>query len=191
MRGAARVVPVSAGSVTYVTPSQAVGSQTLKALGGVTGPMQRTCPRDRTPLVAQKVEGVTIDACPKCHGAFFDEGELVRVTGDKELKKYLATVSGKATSQVVCPACGGLMDLDKVEDVELDHCTRCYGVWLDGKELERIGARDPDAPIAGLRNKEMDAEERRFREMPRGGGDGRAAALGYAFRLFAWRLRRR
>ncbi|HWH09141.1 MAG TPA: zf-TFIIB domain-containing protein, partial [Candidatus Thermoplasmatota archaeon] len=85
--------------------------------------MQRTCPRDRSPLAQQKVEGVTVDVCLKCSGAFFDADEVGRATGDKELGRYLARVHGKASSPMVCPACGGLMDLDRVGDVEVDHCT--------------------------------------------------------------------
>ena len=154
--------------------------------------MQRTCPRDRSPLQAQKMEGVTVDVCPKCSGAFFDADELGRVTGDKELARYLAQVHGKANSPMVCPACGDLMDLDKVGDVEVDHCTSCLGVWLDAGEMDRLVARGEDALEAGHDAKAKAAEERRYSAMPRGGaGGGRFGALGDAFRLVAWRLRRR
>lgn len=154
--------------------------------------MKRACPRDRTPLALQQVEGVTIDVCPKCSGAFFDEAELGKVTGDKELARYLSTVHGAATSPMVCPACGHLMDLDRVGDVELDHCTSCLGVWLDAGEMERIVGRAEGALDAGAAQKAKAADERRYREMPRGGaGGGRFAALGQAFRLVAWRLKRK
>lgn len=153
--------------------------------------MQRTCPRDRTPLQQQKVEGVSVDVCPKCSGAFFDADELGRVAGDKELARYLSRVHGKATSPMVCPACGHLMDLDKVGDVEVDHCTSCLGVWLDAGEMDRLAARDEGALDANVQAKAMAAEERRYAAMPRGGGTGRFAALGETFRLIAWNLRRR
>lgn len=153
--------------------------------------MQRTCPRDRTPLVERKLEGVSVDECPKCGGAFFDERELGRATGDKELARYLSTVHGVATSPMVCPACGGLMDLDKVGDVELDHCTSCLGVWLDKGEIDRLGERPEDALASGSEAKERAAEERRYAAIPRGGGGGRFAALGHAFRTIAWKLKRK
>lgn len=153
--------------------------------------MQRTCPRDHTPLVAEKMERVTVDLCPKCGGAFFDKGELGRVVDDKELKRYLDMAHGSATSPLVCPACAGLMDLDKVDDVELDHCMQCHGVWLDGSELERISQRDPEAPLDGTDEKRRAMEDRRYAAMPRGGGGGRFGALGDAVRSVAWKLRRR
>lgn len=153
--------------------------------------MQRTCPRDRSLLAQQKLDGVTVDVCPTCSGAFFDADELGRVTGDKELAKYLAEVHGKASSPMVCPACGGLMDLDKVDGVEVDHCTSCYGVWLDAGEMDRLAERGEGALEAGAAAKAVAMEERRYREQPRGGSAGRFGALGQAFRLVAWRLRRR
>lgn len=154
--------------------------------------MQRHCPRDRTLLVERKLEGVTVDECPKCGGAFFDENELGRATGDKELARYLSTIHGAASSPMVCPACGNLMDLDKVDEVELDHCTSYLGVWLDKGEMERLGARGEDALHAGKEAKARSAEEQRFREAPRGGAaGGRFAALGEAFRNIAWKLKRK
>ncbi|HEX2022572.1 MAG TPA: zf-TFIIB domain-containing protein [Candidatus Thermoplasmatota archaeon] len=153
--------------------------------------MQRHCPRDRTPLAPRKMDGVAVDVCPKCQGAFFDERELGKVTGDKDLARYLSQVHGAASSPMVCPACGNLMDLDKVGEVELDHCTSCLGVWLDAGEMDRLLAREETALDAGADAKARAAEERRYREMPRGGGGGRFAALGQAFRLVAWKLKRR
>ena len=153
--------------------------------------MKRTCPRDRTPLVPQRMEGVTVDACPKCQGAFFDADELGRATGDKALKRYLASVHGVASSPMVCPACGGLMDLDPIDGVEIDHCNVCQGVWLDAGEMDRLVARREDALAARAAEKAKAVEERRYREMPRGGGGGRFAGLGDAFRNIAWALRRK
>lgn len=151
--------------------------------------MRRTCPRDRTPLVEQKLENVTVDSCSKCGGIFFDAYELGRVTGDKELAKYLAQVHGAASSPMVCPGCGGLMDLDKIEGMEIDHCTKCLGVWLDAGEMDRLAARSESALAEGTQAKDLAAEERRYADMPRGGGGGRFGALGEAFRNIAWKLR--
>lgn len=153
--------------------------------------MQRTCPRDRSPLAPRKLEGVTVDECPRCSGVFFDANELGRATGDKELAKYLAQVHGKANSPMVCPGCGNLMDLDKVGDVEVDHCTSCLGVWLDAGEMDRVVARGEGALEKGFDEKARAAEDRRYAATPRdGAGGGRLAALGHAFRMVAWKLRR-
>lgn len=153
--------------------------------------MKRTCPRDRTLLVERKLDRVTVDECPKCLGAFFDADELARATGDKELGRYLSQVHGAASSPMVCPGCGHLMDLDTISGIQVDHCTSCLGVWLDAGEKERLLARDPSALGAGFDAKARAAEERRYAATPRGGGGGRFAALGEAFRRIAWRFRRR
>lgn len=154
--------------------------------------MKRACPRDRTPLVHQKLDRVTVDACPKCAGAFFDADELARATGDRELGRYLSRVHGKANSSMVCPACGNLMDLDKVDGVEFDHCTSCLGVWLDANEKDRILARRPGSLGSGFDAKAKAAEERHYAATPRGGaGGGRFAALGHAIRMLGWKFRRR
>jgi len=38
--------------------------------------LQATCPRCEVPMAAVDMNGVRIDRCPSCSGAFFDEGEV-------------------------------------------------------------------------------------------------------------------
>lgn len=153
--------------------------------------MRRTCPRDRTPLVERKLTGVTIDECPKCGGAFFDKKEVGKATGDKDLGRYLARIHGKSNSPIVCPACGQLMDLDRIADVEIDHCTSCEGVWLDHGELDRLVQRGDGALARGFDEKARAAEERHYAATPRGAPRSRFAALGQIFRLGRWKMRRK
>ncbi len=35
-----------------------------------------------------------------------------------------------------CPACNHPLIVLELNDVEIDHCTNCEGIWLDGGELE-------------------------------------------------------
>ena len=37
-----------------------------------------------------------------------------------------------------CPACNNLMIVVEHEDIELDYCTDCSGVWFDAGELELL-----------------------------------------------------
>lgn len=37
-----------------------------------------------------------------------------------------------------CPACRDVMIVLELEQVEVDHCVACGGVWLDGGELELL-----------------------------------------------------
>lgn len=42
-----------------------------------------------------------------------------------------------------CPKCDGKLAEMKVEDVLIDRCDKCNGVWLDAGELERLTTREP------------------------------------------------
>jgi Zn-finger nucleic acid-binding protein len=35
-----------------------------------------------------------------------------------------------------CPACNNPLIILELSSVEIDHCTNCSGIWLDGGELE-------------------------------------------------------
>ncbi len=42
-----------------------------------------------------------------------------------------------------CPKCDGKLVEMTVEDVQIDRCDKCNGVWLDAGELERLTEREP------------------------------------------------
>lgn len=82
---------------------------------------------------------IHIDICPKCHGTWLDSGELRKLLGEKEVSDYLTKGIGtKAESPLICPRCKNLMDLEKAEDVEVDVCLKCRGVWLDMGEMDAL-----------------------------------------------------
>jgi Zn-finger nucleic acid-binding protein len=82
---------------------------------------------------------VIIDVCPKCQGIWLDNNELKKILGDRKLANYLTKHIGtQSKSKLVCPRCGGLMDLEYAEDVEIDVCLACHGAWLDYGELEKL-----------------------------------------------------
>ena len=39
---------------------------------------------------------------------------------------------------LICPNCSAEMNIANKFGVEIDHCQRCKGVWLDRGELEKI-----------------------------------------------------
>lgn len=49
-----------------------------------------------------------------------------------------------------CPTC---VDTDLVmterQNIEIDYCPKCRGVWLDRGELDKIIERSLDQPVAG------------------------------------------
>jgi Zn-finger nucleic acid-binding protein len=101
------------------------------------------CPRCWVEMEKEEVDvlgpNVIIDVCPKCQGIWFDDNELKKILGDRKLANYLTKHIGtQSKSKLVCPRCGGLMDLEYAEDVEIDVCLDCHGAWLDYGELERL-----------------------------------------------------
>jgi Zn-finger nucleic acid-binding protein len=101
------------------------------------------CPRDWVKMEQKEIEilgpNITIDECPKCHGIYLDSGELKKMIKDKKLSDYLTKDIGtKTKSKLVCPRCGGLMDTEYADDIEVDVCLTCHGVWLDPGELEDL-----------------------------------------------------
>jgi Zn-finger nucleic acid-binding protein len=98
---------------------------------------------------------VIIDVCPDCGGIWFDNDELRKVLGDKGLADYLTKHIGtQSNSELVCPRCGGLMDLEHAQDVEIDVCLRCHGAWLDSGEMGKLKEKSE----AGYKGEQKDVE---------------------------------
>ena len=112
--------------------------------------LRRDCPRDHAHLVEETrpVLGpdVKVDACPTCHGIYLDKGELLRLTGNRPLNTFLTKYVGiDSDSTLLCPGCGGIMDLEDAAGVKVDVCITCFGLWLDAGELEQLQDADPKA----------------------------------------------
>jgi hypothetical protein len=54
------------------------------------------CPRCTTPLTQRSFAHVTVDSCPKCHGVWFDGGELAMLAHEpeKELLRLARELEG-------------------------------------------------------------------------------------------------
>jgi Zn-finger nucleic acid-binding protein len=89
---------------------------------------------------------VKVDACPKCSGIYLDKGEILRLTGKPSLNKYLTKMVGvDSDSTLLCPGCGGIMDLEDAAGVKVDVCITCFGLWLDAGELQQLKDADTKA----------------------------------------------
>ena len=51
-----------------------------------------------------------------------------------------AKAAGKSSMQ--CPRCDGSLTESKFEEVMIDTCDKCGGVWLDSGELEQLTKKD-------------------------------------------------
>ena len=44
----------------------------------------------------------------------------------------------RQASAIQCPKCEGTLDELTFDDVKIDRCNKCNGVWLDAGELEQL-----------------------------------------------------
>ena len=108
---------------------------------------------------------IVIDVCPKCQGIWLDNGELGKLLKDRKLTNYLTKHIGtKSRSPMVCPRCGNTMDIEKADDIEVDVCLTCGGVWLDQGELDALKSKS-DEGFEGdeLAKQEELEEEQRYK----------------------------
>ena len=71
------------------------------------------------------------------------EEEYFRRREKEALEKLRAqamaeTETKNAVATLRCPKCDGTLREIAFEDVQIDRCDRCNGVWLDAGELERL-----------------------------------------------------
>ncbi|HXG21104.1 MAG TPA: zf-TFIIB domain-containing protein [Methylomirabilota bacterium] len=48
----------------------------------------------------------------------------------------------RAGSVLRCPKCDARLEEVSFQEIQVDRCTGCQGVWLDPGELERVTARE-------------------------------------------------
>lgn len=122
------------------------------------GITSRQCPRCEQQLTAVLLglgaEQVEIDRCLKCHGLFFDPGEVEQILDRLEqraedidhqqllglIEKETPTGDFETVTYVPCPDCRQLMhrrSFGQRAGVIIDSC-REHGIWLDGGELRRL-----------------------------------------------------
>lgn len=121
------------------------------------------CPKCWTQMETREEEifgpNVRIDICPKCNGIWLDGGELKKMLKDREVSDYLTKDIGlKSRSPLICPRCRSLMDLEKAEDVEVDVCLKCRGVWLDAGEMSGL----KNVPVDGFKKDEAAKTEEKW-----------------------------
>jgi len=89
--------------------------------------------------------GVMLDRCLQGHGFWLDRGELEKIQIMMEHYKKMFTPSRPASDMKLtekkCPACNDKLVEKDYEQVPVDICSKCGGVWLDKDELYQIVER--------------------------------------------------
>jgi Zn-finger nucleic acid-binding protein len=93
-------------------------------------------------MAEMTIEGVDLDFCSGCKGLWFDKDEMAfmtEMTADFPNPQAARTV-GKPTL-FPCPRCQGKLEeilFAPPNQVLLDRCLSCHGVWLDKGELAKV-----------------------------------------------------
>ena len=63
---------------------------------------------------------------------------------EKLRAKMIVAAEAKAAgiSSMQCPRCDGTLNESKFEEVLIDTCDKCGGVWLDSGELEQLTKKE-------------------------------------------------
>ena len=76
------------------------------------------------------------------------ENEYFRKKDQEAIEKLRAQMQASAeakaagTSSMQCPRCDGTLAESKFEEVMIDTCDKCGGVWLDSGELQQLTKKD-------------------------------------------------
>ncbi|MDC3952590.1 zf-TFIIB domain-containing protein [Polyangium jinanense] len=58
--------------------------------------------------------------------------------GATRAPKRISLVRAERKTTVNCPKCKAAMEIVVFEDIEVDRCTACKGLWFDSRENERL-----------------------------------------------------
>jgi Zn-finger nucleic acid-binding protein/predicted MFS family arabinose efflux permease len=123
------------------TPSYTVGMGTSGAGMYFSGAMR--CPKCRSDMEQITIEGTEVDRCSSCHGLWFDDGELSKLS-HKEAAAILDIgdiKTGKEQNKIEdyrCPRCAGQMNRlvdPKQTHIWFEQCDSCRGSFFDAGEL--------------------------------------------------------
>jgi len=113
------------------------------------------CVRCDSELIPEIYEGVEIDRCHLCRGAWLDSGELTKIVENQTIPlspeaiqetlalAFRGVPADEKRSREYCLVCRAVMEAinyDYSSGNILDRCPNGHGTWLDGGELEKVQA---------------------------------------------------
>jgi Zn-finger nucleic acid-binding protein len=83
-------------------------------------------------------------------GIWFDSKELDKIIGGAKSFEEMAYMAQPLGGNIYCPSCGEKMHYSTVQDVTIDFCKTCEGVWLDTGELSELAAHLPESKLTDM-----------------------------------------
>jgi uncharacterized protein len=68
----------------------------------------------------------------------------------REKIKVAEEAKAEGKSSMRCPRCDGKLKETKIEDVLIDTCEKCGGIWLDSGELEQLTKKESGGWLSRL-----------------------------------------
>jgi Zn-finger nucleic acid-binding protein len=103
------------------------------------------------------VDETEVDRCPNCEGIWFDRTELGHLLDSQE-EAVQPLMKGEDTDDKnrvlgACPRDGAKMLRvlsARNNEIVIDSCVACKGIWLDGGEFRRIKQAQPQIRLREL-----------------------------------------
>lgn len=99
------------------------------------------CPKCTSYMFPGRKKGVQIDCCSSCNGIWLDKGELATIAQTPQDIPGSQQVLQSNPTNFPCPRDGTKLNehpYSTGENLLVDSCTKCSGVYLDKGELEKI-----------------------------------------------------
>ena len=106
----------------------------VETLGPKVDESKKRCPHCKDSLETYQFEkdsDLKIDICHSCQGIWLDKGELDKAKIFYKIPEAVASLN--------CPQCHHhLLKPIRSENVELDACVHCEGLWFDRNDLDKV-----------------------------------------------------
>jgi Zn-finger nucleic acid-binding protein len=101
------------------------------------------CPRDHTRLTAKLLFGVHVRQCALCDGMWIERENLIQLYKlfDLDIPATLTNLSTAITGPIGpmhCLVDGAHMMKTRQENVDLDVCPTCRGMWFDATDFAKV-----------------------------------------------------
>ena len=107
------------------------------------------CPRCKVPTSRVEYEGASVRMCGRCGGYWVTQIALKAIAHRRDTEfteavkeRFLQLADeSNSTEPLMCMSCGKFMVKDQFkdwDDIVIDRCEKCGGIWLDPGELQKI-----------------------------------------------------